>query len=137
MSDSMVLVCSANATGLSSVADRLRTLDRFEVADSFYQEEYGFGGRGQIITEPSNYTEDGMAVTEISAVDEDGTVKKVPVRLKPTPYAGSRGKRMLTHADVGAAHLRGVDIGYDVPQVADVFSSLKVAELRKLMAQQG
>ena len=108
-----------------------------EMADSFYQEEYGFGGRGQIITEPSNYTEDGMAVTEISAVDEDGTVKKVPVRLKPTPYAGSRGKRMLTHADVGAAHLRGVDIGYDVPQVADVFSSLKVAELWKLMAQQG
>lgn len=78
-----------------------------------------------------------MAVTEISAVDEDGTVKKVPVRLKPTPYAGSRGKRMLTHADVGAAHLRGADIGYDVPQVADVFSSLKVAELWKLMAQQG
>jgi len=108
-----------------------------EMADSFYQEEYGFGGRGQIITEPSNYTEDGMAVTEISAVDEDGTVKKVPVRLKPTPYAGSRGKRMLTHADVGAAHLRGADIGYDVPQVADVFSSLKVAELWKLMAQQG
>lgn len=108
-----------------------------EMADSFYQEEYGFGGRGQIITEPSNYTEDGMTVTEISAVDEDGTVKKVPVRLKPTPYAGSRGKRMLTHADVGAAHLRGVDIGYDVPQVADVFSSLKVAELWKLMAQQG
>lgn len=108
-----------------------------EMADSFYQEEYGFGGRGQIITEPSNYTEDGMAVTEISAVDEDGTVKKAPVRLKPTPYAGSRGKRMLTHADVGAAHLRGVDIGYDVPQVADVFSSLKVAELWKLMAQQG
>lgn len=108
-----------------------------EMADSFYQEEYGFGGRGQVITEPSSYAEGGMAVTEISAVGEDGTTKKVPVRLKPTPYAGSRGKRMLTHADVGAAHLRGVDIGYDVPQVADVFSSLKVAELWKQMAQQG
>lgn len=107
-----------------------------EMADSFYQEEYGFGGRGQVIIEPASYTEGGMIVTEISAAGEDGAVKKVPVRLKPTPYAGSRGKRMLTHADVGAAHLRGVDIGYDVPQVADVFSSLKVAELWKLMAQQ-
>lgn len=108
-----------------------------EMADSFYQEEYGFGGRGQVIAEPSTYSEGGMAVTEISAVGKDGTVQKVPVRLKPTPYAGSRGKRMLTHADVGAAHLRGVDIGYDVPQVADVFSSLKVAELWKQMAQKG
>jgi hypothetical protein len=106
-----------------------------EMADSFYQEEYGFGGRNQIITEPSGYTEGGMVVTEITAVGEDGSVKKVPVRLKPTPYAGSRGKRMLTHADVGAANLRGVELGYDVPQVADVFSSLKVGELWQKMAQ--
>lgn len=108
-----------------------------EMADSFYQEVYGFGGRGQVITEPSSYAEGGMAVTEISAVGKDGIAKKVPVRLKPTPYAGSRGKRMLTHTDVGAAHLRGVNLGYDVPQVADIFSSLKVAELWKLMAQRG
>jgi len=106
-----------------------------EMADSFYQEEYGFGGRNQIITEPSGYTEGGMVVTEITAVGQDGSVKKVPVRLNPTPYAGSRGKRMLTHADVGAAKLRGVTLGYDVPQVADVFSSLKVGELWQKMAQ--
>lgn len=106
-----------------------------EMADSFYQNEYSFGGRSQIINEPSSYTEGGMVVTEISAVDEDGVVKKVPVRLRPTPYAGSRGKRMLNHADVGGAHLRGIDLGHDVPQVADVFSSLKITQLWEMMAE--
>jgi hypothetical protein len=110
-------------------------VDSIEMADSFYQEEYGFGGRGQVITGPASYTADGMVVTEISAVGEDGVLKKVPVRLKPTPYAGSRGKRMLTHTDVGAAHVRGVELGYDVPHVADVFSSLKVGDLWQKMAQ--
>lgn len=107
-----------------------------EMADSFYQEEYGFGGRGQVITETDSYSGEGLIVTELSAVSEDGTVKQVPVRLKPTPYAGSRGKRMLTHTDIGAAHLRGVDLGYDMPQVADVFSSLKVKEFWEQMATQ-
>lgn len=107
-----------------------------EMADSFYQEEYGLGGRGQIINETNSYTEGGMLVTEISAVDENGMVKQVPVRLKPTVYAGSRAERALTHADVGAAHLRGIDLGYGVPEVAKVFSSLKVNELWELMAQQ-
>lgn len=106
-----------------------------EMADSFYQNEYGFGGREQIITDPSNYTDGGMLVTEISATDANGAATKVPVRLKPTPYAGSRGKRMLAHTDVGAAHLRGVSLGYDTPQVAGVFSSLNVAELWRRMAQ--
>lgn len=107
-----------------------------EMADSFYQDEYSFGGRKQVIAEPSSYKEEGgMVVTEIVAVDKDGIANKVPVRLKPAPYAGSRGKRMLTHADVGGAHLRGVDIGYDVPQIAHVFSSLKVKELWQEMAR--
>ena len=107
-----------------------------EMADSFYQEEYGLGGRGQVISEPGSYSNGGMVVTEISAVHHSGIVKQVPVRLKPTAYAGSRGKRMLTHADVGAAHLRGIDLGHDVPQVAEVFSSLKIDELWHRMAQQ-
>lgn len=107
-----------------------------EMADAFYQNEYGFGGRGQVITEPSSYTEGGMFVTEISAVGNDGAATKVPVRLRPTPYAGSRGKRMLTHADVGAAHLRGVDLGHSTPEVADVLTSLNVAKLWELMSHE-
>jgi hypothetical protein len=107
-----------------------------EMADSFYQEEYGLGGRGQVIADPDTYVaEGGMIVTEITATGKDGETKRVPVRLKPTPYAGSRGKRMLTHADVGAAHLRGIELGYDTPQVANVFSSLRIGELWQAMAQ--
>ena len=100
-----------------------------EMADSFYQDEYGFGGRGQIVTDVGSYGGDGMVVTEISAVDEMGLMGQVPVRLKPAPYAGSRGKRMLTHADVGAAHLRGIDLGYSTPHIAGVLSSLDIAQL--------
>lgn len=115
--------------------DKTGHVASIEMADSFYQQEYGFGGRGQVIAEPSSYNEGGMMVTTIAAVDKEGIVKQVPVRLKPTPYAGSRGKRILTHADVGAAHLRGVDLGHDVPQVADVFNSLNITKLWGLMAQ--
>ncbi len=107
-----------------------------EMADSFYQDVYGFGGRGQIITELGSYSEEGLIVTTQVAVDKTGVLVEVPVKLTPLVYSGDREKRHEDdHADVGAAHLRGVDLGFDVPQVAEVFSSLKITELWNRMAQ--
>ncbi len=106
-----------------------------KMADSFYQNIYGFGGRDQIIENPDSYVEEeGMVVTTIVAIDNNGQEQRVLVRLKPTVYAGDRGERALEHDDVGAACLRGVDLGLDVPEVAGVLSSIKIDELWGRMA---
>ena len=75
------------------------------MADSFYQTEYGLGGRHQTLTNVEDYTADGIIVCELPALDPDtGEIKKVPVRLRPTVYAGDRaGRGIFRHADDGAA----------------------------------
>ncbi|MDR1300817.1 MAG: DUF4071 domain-containing protein [Candidatus Nomurabacteria bacterium] len=114
-------------TGLVRL-DKNGGVESLEMADAFYQHEYGLGGKGQIAANPEDYAGDGMFVTEIDAVDDDGNHVKVPVRLKPTIYAGDRGKRALTHCDTGSAHLRGIDLGGDIPNVARVIDSAKIRD---------
>jgi len=98
------------------------------MADAFYQSEYGLGEKSQIIGNPEDYAGDGMFVIEIEVADNSGNVIKVPIRLKPTVYAGDRGKRAISHGDTGSAHLRGIDLGSDIPDVGRVIGSARIRE---------
>lgn len=110
-------------------------ISSFEMADSFYQQEYGFGGRGQLVDSPATYINgEGMVVTELVATTPSGDYVHVPVRLKPTVYSVSRAKRMQTHSDTGSAHFRGIDLGDDVPDIARVIDSAHIAEFWRLIA---
>ncbi len=106
-------------------------VESLEMADSFYQTEYGLGGRHQILTNVEDYTADGIIVCELPALDPDtGETKKVPVRLRPTVYAGDRaGRGIFRHADDGAAYIRGISLGYYTNSVLTILGSPEVAAL--------
>ena len=107
-----------------------------EMADSFYQNEYGFGGKHQVLTNVEDYTGDGLVVTTIKALNQEtGQMEDVPVKLKPTVYAGNRAGRGITkHADDGAAYVRGINLGYHVESVINTISSPKVKEFWQTIA---
>lgn len=107
-----------------------------EMADSFYQDEYGLGGKHQILTNVEDYTRGGLVVTAIQALNQEtGQIDDVPVRLKPTVYAGNRAGRGITkHADDGAAYVRGINLGYYVDGVIKTIGSPEVKDFWKAIA---
>ncbi len=107
-----------------------------EMCDSFYQNEYGLGGKHQILENVDEYTKDGLTVTTIQALNQEtGQMKDVPVRLKPTPYAGDRaGRGNMKHADDGAAYIRGINLGYYADGVIKTIGSPQVRDFWRAVA---
>ena len=107
-----------------------------EMADSFYQNEYGLGGKHQILTNVEDYTRDGLVVTTIQALNQEtGRMEDVPVKLRPTVYAGDRAGRGITkHADDGAAYVRGINLGYYVDSVIKTIDSPQVKDFWRAVA---
>ena len=107
-----------------------------EMADSFYQDEYGLGGKHQVLTNVEDYNGDGLVVTTIQALNQEtGQVENVPVKLRPTVYAGNRAGRGITkHADDGAAYVRGINLGYYVDSVINTIGSPRVQEFWRAIA---
>lgn len=107
-----------------------------EMADAFYQNEYGLGGKRQTLTDIKDYNGDGLTVTMIQALDQEtGQTSDVPVKLRPTVYAGNRAGRSITkHADDGAAYIRGINLGYYVDSVINTIGSSEVKHLWQAIA---
>ena len=107
-----------------------------EMADSFYQNEYGLGGRHQIITNMEDYANQGMLVTSMQALNPNtGEMEEVPVILTPTIYAGNRANRNISrHADIGGASLRGIPLGNYEDSVMTVLGAPEIQELWQAMA---
>ena len=107
-----------------------------EMADSFYQDEYGLGGKHQVLTNVEDYTGNGLVVTSIQAINQEtGQIENVPVKLKPTVYAGNRANRGITkHADDGAAYVRGINLGYYVDSVIKTIGSPAVRDFWRAIA---
>jgi len=93
-------------------------ITRFRMVDSFYQDEYKFGGNARKGGKLSagveiDYTQilgKGFLGGYQEAVNpKTGKKEKVEVRLTPTVYAANREKRMLpTKDDLGRPKLRGL-----------------------------
>ncbi len=82
----------------------------FTKTDSFYQNEYNFGGG--VETNLDGVTKDGFSGGGYEVLDPvTNKMTTVEIKLVPTPYAGNRDKRMKSRTDdLGLPLLRGLTV---------------------------
>ena len=122
------------------------SIDEFFMTDSFYQNEYQFGGinsidkKGQSINgipveDFSDFSnkEKGFRCGYIEVINNFGKKEKIEVRMIPAIYAGNRDSRMKSFSDdLGIPQIRGLIID-DKINIDNFFSHNVQANIEKMV----
>lgn len=122
------------------------TIKEFFMTDSFYQNEYQFGGaqstdkegkmvNGVVIEDFSNFgnKDKGFRCGYIEVVNDSGEKEQIEVRMIPAVYAGNRDNRMKSFSDdLGLPQMRGLIVDSDV-DINNFFSDETKADINAMV----